>query len=95
VLPPTDPPAKSDATLERQLARLRWQCRRGMLELDTLLFTFLDKLSDQITAQQLGAFEKLLTSSDQVLLEILMGRATPHDKDVADVAEQVRLAAGP
>jgi len=66
-----------------------------MLELDAMLFAFLDKHAEQLTVQQIETFEKLLTSPDQVLLDILMGRATPHDKDVADVAEQVRLAAGP
>jgi antitoxin CptB len=30
------------ASSEEEIRRLRWQCRRGMLELDHLLLRFLD-----------------------------------------------------
>jgi succinate dehydrogenase flavin-adding protein (antitoxin of CptAB toxin-antitoxin module) len=41
------------------------------------------------------AFHQLLKCQDQILLDYLMGQDVPNDKDVADVAKQVRDAAGP
>ncbi len=78
-----------------ELSRLRWQCRRGMLELDLFLQGFLDKAYTQLTPKQLQTFERLLETPDQMLLDYLMGRVIPYDKEIADVAKQIRLAAGP
>ncbi len=76
-------------------ARLQWQCRRGMLELDAMLMAFLDKRYDALDEHQRQVFEQLLGQPDQMLLEILMGRTISIDRDVADVAQQIRQAAGP
>ena len=75
--------------------RLRWQCRRGMLELDLMLESFVDKHYDDLPVKTKKAFHKLLKCQDQILLDYLMGQDVPTDKDVADVAQQVRDAAGP
>ena len=76
-------------------SRLLWQCRRGMLELDAMLQAFMDKAYDDLSEPQQKAFEILLQTPDQLLLEYLMGRTTPIDKDVAYVARRVRESAGP
>lgn len=78
-----------------ELARIRWQCRRGMLELDLFLQSFMDKAYMQLTPKQKQAFSDLLETPDQMLLDYLMGRVIPYDKDIADVTKQVRLATGP
>jgi len=80
---------------QAELARLRWQCRRGMLELDIFLQSFMDKAYMQLTPQQQQAFSDLLETPDQMLLDYLMGRVIPYDKDIADVTKQVRLATNP
>ena len=77
-----------------ELARLRWQCRRGMLELDIFLESFMDKAYMQLSPKQQQAFSDLLETPDQMLLDYLMGRVIPYDKDIADVTKQVRLATG-
>lgn len=77
-----------------ELSRLRWQCRRGMLELDLFLQGFLDKEYLQLNDEDKITFERLLETPDQMLLDYLMGRVIPYDKDIADVAKQVRLTAG-
>ena len=42
-----------DSTTEQErYRRLRWQCRRGMLELDLLLSRFLDAAYADLTKQQ-------------------------------------------
>ncbi|KRT56593.1 FAD assembly factor SdhE [endosymbiont of Ridgeia piscesae] len=47
--------------------RLRWQCRRGMLELDLLLMGFLDQHYLQLDQAQLDGFDRLLRHPDQSL----------------------------
>ena len=75
-----------------ELARLRWKCRRGMLELDLLLRDFLDKgyMDLDPTGQQL--FDRILDYPDAVLLEWLMGRIRPTDTDVAQLVDNIRAA---
>lgn len=83
----------SDLALDE--ARLRWQCRRGMLELDLMLETFVENCYEDLPIKTKQAFHQLLKCQDQFLLDYLMGQDVPTDKDVADVAQQVRNAAGP
>jgi len=84
----------SDAAVEAT-PRLRWQCRRGMRELDVLLQGFLDRGYAQLSDHQRATFEHLLTSNDNRLLEYLMGRSQHADREVADVIERIRHAARP
>ncbi|NOX43215.1 MAG: succinate dehydrogenase assembly factor 2 [Gammaproteobacteria bacterium] len=70
--------------------RLQWRCRRGMLELDTLLQEFLETQYDILANNQKDIFENLLTYPDQLLFEYLMGKIKPLDKEVAHVVERIR-----
>ncbi|KAF0193250.1 MAG: hypothetical protein FD165_353 [Gammaproteobacteria bacterium] len=79
-------PEASDA----QRARLAWQCRRGMKELDLLLQSFLDALFDGLSQNERRAFDLLLRYPDPVLLEYLMGRMVPVDREMADVVLKIR-----
>lgn len=84
-----------ESNLEIDEARLSWQCRRGMLELDLMLDAFVTKRYTSLSLKDKQAFHQLLKCQDQILLEYLMGKEIPADKDVAHVAQQVRDAAGP
>ena len=75
--------------------RLAWQCRRGMRELDELLNSFLLLGYRDLDEAAQGAFARLLEYPDAVLLELLMGRMTPADKDVARIVEKIRNTAAP
>ena len=77
-----------DATL----ARLRWQCRRGMAELDALLLNFVDRHYPQLDGGRLRDLERLLKTPDPMLLEYLMGRMVPADPALAALARQIREA---
>lgn len=74
-------------------ARLRWKCRRGMLELDLLLRDFMDRGYASLDAVEQASFEQLLDCPDTVLLEWLMGRIRPTDKDVVQLVDKIRAAA--
>jgi len=53
--------------------RLRWRCRRGMLELDLILLRFLDERYPQLPSSEQQAFESLLQMQDDALLEMISG----------------------
>ena len=76
--------------LQQRKSRLYWQCRRGMLELDSLLQGFFKQQIESLSEQQLESFESLLKSPDDLLLEYLMGRMVPMDAGVADVVAKIR-----
>jgi antitoxin CptB len=75
------------------MERLRWRCRRGMLELDLLLQGFLEKGYAQLDAVQKEHFSRLLELQDQTLQEYLLGMAEIKEKEFVDVIERIRHAA--
>ncbi|WP_394752593.1 succinate dehydrogenase assembly factor 2 [Crenothrix sp.] len=56
-----------------ELAKLRWQCRRGTRELDLLLTRYLENRYGQATDQEKALFSELLSFEDDVLLDVLLG----------------------
>ena len=82
-------------SLQKEIARLKWQCRRGMLELDSMLQPFLDKSYKNITTKEKSIFVTLLDYPDQELLEYLMLRKAPDEKEFTHVITKIREAAGP
>lgn len=70
--------------------RLRWQCRRGMLELDLLLHGFLDNGFSELEANEQDAFVELLDTPDQELLELLMGRVSHKDVYLNELVKKIR-----
>jgi antitoxin CptB len=57
--------------------QLRWQCRRGMLELDYVLERYLDEHFDRVSAEQQALFGSLLTAQDPELQGWLLS-GIPH-----------------
>ncbi|MBT9097091.1 succinate dehydrogenase assembly factor 2 [Methylovulum psychrotolerans] len=51
-----------------ELAKLKWQCRRGSLELDLLLQHYLDNSYLQADSDEQERFAKLLKLDDEALL---------------------------
>jgi len=83
---------KVDAT---ELSRLRWQCRRGMLELDALLGDFVDEHYTELDSHQRDVFQQILNFPDQLLFDYFFGNGKPIDKDVNHVIERIRCAVTP
>lgn len=71
-------------------AKIKWQCRRGMLELDLILQPFINHHLDNLTLSQLDAFELLLAEPDPVLYSWLMGASYPSDKELEAIVELVK-----
>jgi antitoxin CptB len=72
--------------------RLRWRCRRGMLELDIVLGRFLERHYASIDEAQRTEFDALLDMSDVVLWDMIMGRASPPRGDAGALLELLRTA---
>jgi len=72
------------------LNRLRWRCRRGMLENDLILTRFLDARGDAITDQEVAALDVLLEMGDNELWDLLSGREEPADAAVAPLLERLK-----
>jgi antitoxin CptB len=72
------------------LNRLRWRCRRGMLENDLILTRFLDSRGERITDAELAALESILQLNDNDLWEMLSGRQEPVDQSVMPLLEHLR-----
>jgi antitoxin CptB len=58
----------------RALSKLRWRCRRGLLENDLFLQRFFDRFSDTLTARQGEALAALMDLSDNDLLDVHLAR---------------------
>ena len=90
--PRIDPADREDQGEDREVLRLRWQCRRGMLELDLLLNRFLDTAFAELDAAQRVTFNRLLAYQDQILYDWLMGHAVPADADIRELLQRIRRA---
>ena len=79
----------NDATLER----LRWQCRRSMLELDLLFERFvLEGYYQKLSDEQKELFCQLLEKDDPTLLEWVTGKEEPKDEKIRDLIALIRQA---
>lgn len=77
------------AEQDTEIQRLRWQCRRGMLELDHLLGRFLDLGYVALSPAECRAFERLLAEQDQRLSDWFMSRAVPPDPELAALVRHI------
>ncbi len=76
------------------LNRLRWAARRGMLELDLLLETFLDQQYPALASEQQKVFERLLGCEDQDLFAWLLGHAQAPDSELQALVQLIRDGRG-
>lgn len=63
-----------------QQARIRWRCRRGMLELDIVLLRFMNSHYAQLDEYERELFEALLTYSDHDLWNMITHKMEAPDK---------------
>ena len=79
--------AETDLALQK---RLRWQCRRGMLEMDFLLRRYIDTAFLSSTPEAKVSFEALLQLEDDVLWDYLLGIKTPSELDFQQLLIAIR-----
>ena len=69
--------------------RIRWACRRGMLELDVLFMPFVEQAFDSLSKEQQAVFQRLLECDDPDLFAWFMGHEKCQDKELADMVRIV------
>lgn len=83
-------PSELDEDAAAMLRRLRWQCRRGMKELDVVLTRYLDRRFSVASAQERQNFERLLKVEDDRLWDWVLGRAPAEDPEFHALIERLR-----
>lgn len=73
------------------LARLRWRCRRGLLELDIVLGRFVEARYAQLTEKEQQIFDEFLDMPDNLLWDMISGRKDAVSADEAALLEKIRL----
>jgi len=82
----------ADEGEDRRLARLRWRCRRGMLENDLILTRLRDARGETMTEDEVAALDRLLDLTDNELWDLLSGRAEPADARLRPLVGSLRAA---
>ena len=72
-------------------AKIKWQCRRGMLELDLILNRFVSEQLEKLTLKQVSAFEMLLNYPDPDIYNWLMGNEVPSEQELVDIVTFIQL----
>ncbi|MCW7538289.1 succinate dehydrogenase assembly factor 2 [Aquabacterium sp. A7-Y] len=82
---------------ERSLSKLRWRCRRGLLENDLFVERFFARYESTLTVRQAEGLVALMDLSDNDLLDLLLARREPEGElnrpEVRDVLLQMRQPA--
>ena len=79
---------------ERALSKLRWRCRRGLLENDLFVERFFARSEGRVTEQQASGMVALMDLADNDLLDLLLRRKEPEGEllrdDVIEVLGMMR-----
>jgi len=70
-------------------SRLKWQCRRGMRELDDLLTRYLGERYDEADSDEKEAFAALLELPDPELVGYLLNRQQPASERIGHVIKHI------
>jgi antitoxin CptB len=74
------------------LRRLRWRCRRGLLELDIVLGRFVEQRYPVLDTEQRVVFDELLDLPDTELWDVITGKKEPthaHQGVVLELLKEV------
>jgi antitoxin CptB len=81
------------AVLDRaRLARIRWRCRRGMLENDIVLARFLDAQGATLAEDDIARLDALLDLPDGELWDLIAGRTDAPDAALMPLVAALRRA---
>ena len=82
---------------ERALSKLRWRCRRGLLENDLFIERFFMRHAATLNEDQAQGLLALMDLSDNDLLDLLLARREPAGElerdDVMQVLRMLRTPA--
>ena len=77
---------------ERALSKLKWRCRRGLLENDLFIERFFKNHEARLTVRQADALGQLMDLADNDLLDLLLRRCEPEGElDTPDVRSVLQM----
>lgn len=80
----------------RELSKLHWRCRRGLLENDLFIEQFFNKYESALTTSHARALNLLMDLADNDLLDLFLRRKEPTEYlDNADVHQLLRMIRKP
>ena len=92
--PSIAPEAASPLLDERELSKLHWRCRRGLLENDLFIEKFFHRFESTLTQRHAQGLNALMDLADNDLLDLLLRRKEPTGEvakdEVKEVLEQLR-----
>jgi antitoxin CptB len=85
----------NDLIDERALSKLKWRCRRGLLENDLFIERFFRQFASSLTVRQAQGLGALMDLSDNDLLDLHLGRKPlaelGRELDRAEVREVLEM----
>lgn len=72
------------------MKRLRWQCRRGVKELDAMLCAYLDNQYVAASAREQRLFIELLALEDDLLIAALLAKNLPEQEGLKQLVKKIR-----
>ena len=75
---------------ERALSKLKWRCRRGLLENDIFIERFFQKFESTLTVRHASGLNALMDLSDNDLLDLNLSRKSLAEVDAELDRDDVR-----
>jgi antitoxin CptB len=70
--------------------KLRWHCRRALLELDIVFQRFWERTGDELDEETATQLERLLELEDHDLWDLISGRTTTEDAPLRNMVANLR-----
>ncbi len=91
-LTPPPPSIRGPVPDADELRRLRWRCRRGLLENDLFIDRFFELHGESLTVSLVQGLHELMDLSDNDLLDLFLARKLPQaDLDTPEVRQVLEL----
>lgn len=74
---------------ENEFKRIRWACRRGMLELDLVMVPYVEGRFRDLDAENQQRFISLLECEDTELFQWFLGKGQPDDPELALIVNDI------
>ena len=81
-----------DNAKHARMERLKWHCRRALLELDIVFQRYWAQQGDELDAEGESSLERLLAYEDHDLWDLVNGRAVIDDPDLESFIGVLRAA---
>jgi len=76
----------------KNIERVRWRTRRGLLELDIILERFVNSTYEMLDEREKQVFETLLDMPDNTLWDMIAGRQETEHGEMQVLLEKIRAA---